>query len=80
MFNIDGEIAEKLKKETNQSKIVNDLLKNYYIEDVSKEELLNQEVVVKEEITRLSKKLEKIRKELRAWDNDKMKGMVWRVV
>lgn len=80
MFNIDSELVEKLKKEGNQSKIVNELIKNYFLEDVSKEELEKQRVVIKEEILRLGKKLEKIEKELNDWENNKLKGMVWRVV
>ena len=78
LFTIDVELIEKLKAEDNQSKIINDLLKNYYADNLSidelKKEKINQESIIKKH----KSKLEYIEKELKEHEKNPTKGLVVR--
>jgi cysteinyl-tRNA synthetase len=65
-FTIDEEIAEELEKEKNASKIVNNLLKDYYNSNsnLKKQELKNKLIQIKEEREKLTNEMEVIEKQI----------------
>lgn len=77
-FNIDVEIDERLTKEENRSLIVNDLLRKHFAEDLTKDELETQKINTQTQLDILNRKMQKINKELKEWQSNKIKGMVVR--
>lgn len=71
LISIDYEIAEKLKKESNASKLINDLLKENYSGGVNTKENMKKRIVEQQKILKnaqkeldvLEPKLEKLNKE-----------------
>lgn len=77
-FCIDQELVDKLKREDNQSDIVNQALKKHYLDELTPEELESQKKEVEAQIAQLQKKNEKIDKELSRYKNSKLKGTIVR--
>lgn len=77
-FNIDVEIDEKLRNESNRSGLVNELLRKHYLQDISQQELEKLRDEEKKKLEIAKKRLEKIEKELKEYNNSKLKGVIVR--
>ncbi|MAF43364.1 MAG: hypothetical protein CMI54_04215 [Parcubacteria group bacterium] len=77
-FNLDVEVVNRLKGEENKSQLVNEILRKYYSEDLTKDELTEQKVKLENEKKRIDMRLKKINEELDEYARNPIKGFVTR--